>query len=151
MRPGTPRLWNGHPSPPTIPRGVFSFQTGQGWADFFLLFYFLPLLIFLRALRTTLGSRVGWGVPGWSVWAQHTSDNAPLLARNTRDGVGDVRLSQLLLLTQEGAKISTEPLLPEWSVLELGRLGFLAPGKCGVKKHPACSLPLSWHPPEQLT
>lgn len=27
-------------SPPTIPRDVFSFQAGQGWADFF--FFLLP-------------------------------------------------------------------------------------------------------------
>lgn len=32
--------------PPTIPRNVFSFQAGQGWADFFFLFFSSLLFIF---------------------------------------------------------------------------------------------------------
>ena len=28
-------------SPPTIPRDVFSFQAGQGWADFFVFLFLL--------------------------------------------------------------------------------------------------------------
>lgn len=68
------------PSPPTIPKYMFSFQAGQGGADFFFFLSFIsPSSFFSKALEdnTCLQRRVE--VAGWSSWAQHTSDTPPLL------------------------------------------------------------------------
>lgn len=48
-------------SPPTIPRDVFSFQAGQGWADFFFLLFFSLLIFFKSSGGQCLAPEQGGG------------------------------------------------------------------------------------------